>query len=85
LESFFDLTSEIEQEQIMLGDIEAVKIAYTTNLVDPFGRPLEVANTQYLLLNGSTAHIVTLVMPVELADDYLQPFSEAAETFRLIE
>jgi hypothetical protein len=85
LEQFFDLTSKIEQEQLMLGDLEATRITYTAKIVDPFGRTVEISNTQYLVLEGSLAYIITLSMPAELAENYLQSYSEAVETFRLIE
>jgi len=85
LEQFFDLTSEIEQEQVMFGDIEGTSITYTAEIVDPIGRPIEAMNRQYLILDGSLAYIITLSMPVELAEKHLQPYAEAAETFRLIE
>lgn len=85
LEQFFDLTSEIEQEEISLGEVEGTRITYTTNIVDPLGRPVEVLNRQYLILDGSLAYIVTLSMPVTLVDQYLEPFTETVETFRLVE
>lgn len=83
LDQFFDLTSEIEQKQVMLGEAEAVKLSYTANIVDPLGRSIEVANTQYLLVDGSLAYVVTLSMPADLADQLLQPSIAIVETFRL--
>jgi hypothetical protein len=83
LEQYFDLTSEIEQEELKLGETDAVKLSYTANLTDAFGKPVELANTQYLILEGSTAYVITLTMPRKLAEEYLQPSVEAVETFRL--
>jgi hypothetical protein len=83
LEQYFDLTSEIEQEELKLGETDAVKLSYTANLTDAFGKPIELANTQYLLLDDSTAYVITLTMPRKLAEEYLQPSVEAVETFRL--
>ena len=68
----------------MLGEAEAVKLSYTANIIDPLGRSIEVANTQYLLVEGSQAYVVTLSMPADLADQLLQPSIATVETFRLI-
>lgn len=83
LEQFFDLTSEIQQEKVMLGNVEAVKVTYTTNLNNPLGQQAEMSNTQYLILNGSTAYVVTLSIPVSLAEQYQAGATKAVETFRL--
>lgn len=84
LDQFFELTSEIQQERMMLGEAEAMKLSYTANIVDPLGRSIEAANTQYLLVDGSLAYVVTLAMPVDLTDQLLQPSIAIVETFRLI-
>ena len=68
-----------------MGEVEAMKIVYTANMIDAFGRPIEVSNTQYFVLDGSIAYIVTLSLPAEMVEEYLQPFSEVVQTFRLLE
>lgn len=85
LEQFFDLTSPVKQEQLTFGDIEAAKISYSAKIVDRLGRNIEISNVQYMVLEGKTAYVITLSMPVELAKNNLEPFSKAVETFRLIE
>ena len=83
LEQIFDLTSEIEQEELMLGDVPVVRITYTTNLVNLLGQPMEILNAQYLMVDGTLASVVTLSMPVAMADEFLRPFTAAVETFRV--
>jgi hypothetical protein len=85
LEQFFDLTSEIKQEDVMLGETKAAKISYTAKLVDPLGRTIELSNTQYLVVQDSLVYIVTLSMPIELAKKQMQPYTQTAETFRVLE
>lgn len=85
LEQFFDLTSEIKVDSIMLGDMESSRISYTVDLVNPFGQLINGLNTQYLLIDGDIAYVVTLSMTEDLADDYLEEFRTAVETFEVTE
>ena len=85
LNQYFDLTSEIEQRDLMLGDVEATMLQYSANLTDPLGRPLELTNTQYLLLQDETAYVVTLAVPRDTKPEALAEFMQSAETFRLLE
>lgn len=83
IEKFFDLTSDIEQDVVALGDGEATRVRYTMNLVDALGQSIEVLNTQYIVIDGMTVYIVTLSMPVGLVDDFWQPYAAAVESFRV--
>jgi hypothetical protein len=85
ISQLFDLTSELEQESVLLGDLEAVKLSYTVELVNPLGIAINNLNTQYLLLDGQTAYVITVAMEAELAEDLLESATETAESFRLIE
>lgn len=85
LQEFFNLTSEIEQETVTFGDKEAIRLTYVAANVDPYGRTIMAKNSQYLLLDGSTAYVITLFMPEELAADYQTAFQANAETFSLLE
>lgn len=84
-ENFFDLTSEIEQEVVMLGELEAGRISYTLNLVTALGVESEVANTQYFILANDGLYVITLGMGIELVEEYQEAARTAVETFRLIE
>ena len=83
LEQIFDITSEIEQESVKFGQFEGARITYTTDLADPLGRSITVLNRQYLLLNGSVTYVITLTMAEELAPEFLEPGTQAAESFEL--
>lgn len=83
IEKFFDLTSDIEQDVVALGDGEAARVRYTMNMVDTLGQSIEVLNTQYIVVDGMTVYIVTLSMPVGLVDDFWQPYAAAVERFRV--
>lgn len=83
-ESIFDLTSEIEQTSLMLGNDESIRLSYTMNLVTAVGIETEVLNTQYLIISGGKIYIVTVGMGIELAGEYLEPSRAIAETFQLV-
>lgn len=85
IEQIFTLTSDLQQETVMLGDLEAVKLTYSVELVNPLGVEIENLNVQYLLLADQTAYVITVAMATDLAEELLAPAVEAAETFRLIE
>ena len=82
---FLDVRSEIEANPLTLGDNDAYQMRYSVGLNDPFGNPLELLNTQYLLIEDRTAYVVTLVTPVDFAEDTLAEFTTSAETFRLLD
>ncbi len=83
-ESIFDLTSEIEQTPLMLGNDESIRLSYTMNLVTAVGIETEVLNTQYLIISGGKIYVVTVGMGIELAGEYLEPARAIAETFQLV-
>lgn len=84
-ENFFDLTSEVEQEIVMLGDLEAGRISYTMNLVTALGVASDVANSQYFLMVDGKIFIITLGMGIDLVEKYQESARTAVETFQLID
>ena len=85
LEQLFNPTSEITQEQVMLGELEAVRLVTPIEIVEPLGQTVEIASVQYLIVTDSFAYVVTVSIPMELVGSYLEVFSEEVETFRLME
>ncbi|MEZ4590743.1 MAG: hypothetical protein R3D55_06320 [Chloroflexota bacterium] len=83
--NFFDLTSEIGQELLMLGDLEVGRLSYTVNLITALGIESEVSNTQYIVFTDDGIYIITLGMGIELVESYQESARTAVETFRLTE
>lgn len=82
---FLDLTSDIEQEQVQLGEWEAAKLTYQLKAASLAGQSIEVVNIQYILLDHGYAYVISLTIPAEFSETYSLPFSSQAETFRLVE
>ncbi len=83
LEAAFDLTAEITQQTVMLGDTEAVQLQYSAYLFDPTGQQMHLTNTQYLMVQGKDSYVVTLAVPQITPADILAQYIDSAETFRL--
>lgn len=84
-ENFFDLTSEVEQEVIILGELEVGRIGYTLNLVTALGVPSEISNTQYFVMADGKIFVITLGMGIDLVEQYQESARTAVETFQLID
>lgn len=85
LEQVFDLKTEITEVPVQFGDTEATAISYTAAIIGPFGNPLELRNTQYLMIQDDIATIITVGMTTNLVDDYLETTLQSIESFRLTE
>ena len=86
MKQLFDFTSEIQQEELLLGHTKAMKFKYTARMENHLGQEIEVAGVQYVVVDNSVAYIVSLTMPAELADsEFSWSAMEAVETFRLLE
>lgn len=85
IETFFDLTSEVGQQLVMVGELEAAQLSYRLKLVTALGVESEVANTQYIFVENGEIHVVTVSMGVDLVDENQEDARSFAETFELID
>lgn len=82
-ENILDLTSDLELSTVMIGDVEAKQLRYTTQTQTAAGTQATVHNTQYYLMQDAQLYIITLEMGEDLVDEYLATAETAAETFQL--
>ena len=83
LDNIVELTSEIDQSTVMLGENEAIQISYAMRVKTAAGNETTVHNTQYYLMRGGDLYIITLEMEQALVDTYLESSRTAVETFQL--
>ena len=84
---FVSLTSDVNVNYLQLGQTPASTISYTASIINLNGKPIEVANTQYLIIdpeNGKLAYVITVSMLLDLLDEFGTDMLETAETFRLL-
>lgn len=83
LDNIVELTSDIEQSTVMLGEDEAIQISYVVRMKTAAGAETTVHNTQYYLMRGGDLYIITLEMEQALVDTYLESSRTAVETFKI--
>ena len=76
-DDILDLTSAIEQTDVMLGEDEAVQISFSNR------DAAEMHTTQYYLMRDGDLYIITLEMGQELVGTYLASAETAVETFQI--
>ncbi len=85
LEQVFDLQSPIEETSIMMDGGESARLAYTAQIVNVMGIPIDVVNTQYIVIHEGYSYIVSVSVLADYADQYLEPARAAAETFQFLD
>jgi hypothetical protein len=66
-----------------LSNAEAEEIKYAVGFAGPNGDMIQVMITHYLVVDGSTAYVITLSTSAELADEYATTFEEIGRSFRV--
>jgi hypothetical protein len=85
LEQVFDLQSPIEETSITMDEEEIARLAYTAQIVNVMGIPIDVVNTQYIVIHEGYSYIVSVSVLADYADQYLEPARAAAETFHFLD
>jgi hypothetical protein len=76
--------SNIVNERIALAGQPAERVRYLLTLNAEQGAPLTAAITQYLVMNGRSAYVLTYATRADLADNYRGVFEESAVSLRFI-
>ncbi len=76
--------SEIVNDRVTLGGQPAERVRYLLALNSEDGSPLTAAITQYLVLNGRNAFVLTYTARTDQADRYNAIFEQSAASLRFI-
>ena len=74
---------EINEEIVMIGELEAGKITYRTEITDILGNPQQVEYRQYLILDGRTQYVLTFTAGTDKAEADGPVFDQIADSFTL--
>lgn len=78
-------TPVTDQRLMLANGLEAAEINYTMQLPGITGDLVDVALTQYAVMEGTSAYLVTLGAPLALADSYESTFTEIGSSFQLLD
>lgn len=73
----------IQHEPVKLSEQDAEMLTYEVEQVGLSGAPLRVTITQYVILEDTSAYILTIGTASTLADSYAPTFDKIAQSFRL--
>jgi hypothetical protein len=82
-DDILDLTSDIEQVDVRLGNDDAVQISFSNRVKTAVSSEVETHITQYYLMRDGDLYIITLEMGQELVGTYLAAAETAVETFQV--
>ena len=75
----------VTHRRVTLSNVEAEEIKYEMNLTVGRAAPVPFRIVQYIIVDGSTAYVISLSCPVELDAAYAPVFEKIGQSFRLIE
>ena len=77
--------TSIDNQSVELSNVDAEKLTYEMEQASLTGNPIQVAVTQYLILDGSTSYVITLIAPTSMMDNYASTFEAIGQSFQLLE
>jgi len=77
--------TSVDHQPVKLTNVDAEKLTYEMEQASLAGTSIQVAVTQYLILDGSTSYVITLIAPTSLIDSYASTFEAIGQSFRLSE
>jgi hypothetical protein len=77
--------TSVDHQPVKLSNVDAEKLTYEMEQVSLTGIPIQVAVTQYLILDGSTSYVITLIASTSIVDSYASTFEAIGQSFRLSE
>ena len=80
-----DVEGDVQQTTVDLGGVPAEELRYTMNAPDDNNETVQLAVSQYLLVQGTMLWAVTLAAPNEKAGHYVPVFESISQTVELIE
>ena len=75
--------TSIDHQTVELSNLDAEKLTYEMEQVGLAGTPIQVAVTQYLILDGSTSYVITLIASTSVIDTYAPTFEAIGQSFRV--
>ncbi len=84
LEQLSSLQGDVQHERVSIGALPAERVRYNLNFQASDGSTGVSAITQYLILAGDQAFVLTFATPVELLDKYQGTFDQSAASFRVL-
>lgn len=84
LETLSSRNSEIVHERTSIAGQPAERVRYLLTLDRAQATPMTVAITQYLVLNGRNAFVLTFATRTDLIDKYRSVFDQSAASMRFI-
>lgn len=84
LNSLTTRNSEIVNERTTIGGQPAERLRYLLTLDNGDSTPIPAAITQYLVLNGRNAYVLTYAARTDLLDTYRSIFDQSAASMRFI-
>lgn len=85
IETLAGPNAQIEHRRLTISGREAEEITYQYEMIGFAGQNVAGSIVQYLLLDDSTAYVITMIAPLALEDTYISVFQEIGQTFRLLE
>lgn len=76
--------SDVVHERVAVAGLPAERVRYLLTLNDDASAPLTAAITQYLVLNGRNAFVVTYATRTDLNENYRATFEQSANSLRFI-
>ncbi len=85
LEKIAQLSGQVEQEAVQLPVGGTLRLRYQLILQGKNGDPLELYLTQYLLVRGSSAYVLTFATTPPQAEEYAPVFERIGRSLRWLE
>lgn len=74
----------VNHQRVLLGNLQAEKLNYALAFQSSDGSSVTSAITQYLVLKGNNAYVLTYATRADQADGYVSVFEASASSFRLL-
>ena len=84
IETMVGPDTPIAHQRVTLGNVDAEELEYEMTMTGVAG-DVTGKITQYLILDGQTAYVVTIVCLSEFAADYAPTFKDIGTSFRLLD
>ncbi len=84
LNSLTTRNSDIVNDRTSIGGLPAERIRYILALNQSEGAPITAAITQYLVINGHSAYVLTYATRTDLSQKYQDIFAQSASSLRFI-
>jgi hypothetical protein len=85
LENIPNVVEPISHQRVNIAAGEAEQMRYGMEMAAPDGQTVTMALTQYLVVEGKDAYVITLTTRADWAEKYAPIFEQIGQSFRLIQ